>query len=212
MWSVDTPLLYRSVSLVEFGAMCHVLRARRRVARALPWPATHRRPNALPAVAIDDVFLCRCAHLSMSAVGISLSTLNLADSDDDVLFQPPSVIYPDRSSFSQALEVATRKLSIAHTRETNARYDLAYPLYLSCATGFLWAHRNVRSAGLQEDRLIKLRENLARQTQKALERAERIKAVKGIDWAKRFSGAQRRLDIGAQRVARGLWPREQPKS
>lgn len=118
--------------------------------------------------------------------------------DTESLFRPPPVLCPDRSSFSRALETANRKLSLAHTHESNRQYEIAYPLYLSSATGFLWAHTNLHNVGLPGDRIPKLRETLMRQTKKALQRAENIKAARGADWARRWSGSRRRTDIESQ--------------
>lgn len=133
----------------------------------------------------------------MSVEGLANLTIgHKPPEDDDSLFTPPSVIYPDRSSFSQALDSATRKLSLAHTHETHQKYEAAYPLYLSSASAFLWAHRNLDRAGLQEERLAKFKDTLMRQTKKALERAESIKSIKGSDWAKRWAGSRRRTDVG----------------
>ncbi|CAO1627073.1 unnamed protein product [Sympodiomycopsis kandeliae] len=141
----------------------------------------------------------------------ALSRLSLSDgfgltNDSDDLFRPPLSIYPERSTFAKCLEASTRKLSLAHTHETNLslsdrRYEIAYPLYLSAASGFIWAHKNIQSAALGDNdhqRVTKLRENLMRQTKKALQRAEQIKDAKGAEWAKRWSGKQSRVDVEAQ--------------
>lgn len=129
-----------------------------------------------------------------------------------VLQRPPAVLNPDRATFSAALSAATRSLSLAHAHETNTsssvahrRYELAYPLYLSAAQGFLWACRYVRQAGIVEpstsagegsacdgDRIAKLRDNFMRQAKRAMDRADKIREVKGAEWARRWGGAAAR--------------------
>lgn len=126
---------------------------------------------------------------------------------DNLLTRPPAVIAPSRQDFSSELNKATRNLSLAHTHETSTspasaahRYELAYPLYLAAANGFLWARKNIQFAGIAPssslgegsggDRITSLKDNLMRQAKKAIGRAEKIKEVKGQEWAKRWAGSR----------------------
>lgn len=135
---------------------------------------------------------------------------------EGVLHRPPAVLVPDRATFARALNAATRSLSLAHTHETdtsnasieNRRYELAYPLYLSAAQGFLYACKNIRHAGALEapsnsgegslgaDRVAKLRNNFVRQAKRAMERANKIREVKGADWAKRWGSGNAVSTLG----------------
>lgn len=151
--------------------------------------------------------------------------------DDNVLLRPPAALYPDRQTFSKALQSATRSLSLAQkyeaSHEATSRYELAYPLYLSAATGFLWAHKNISRTGIADSlaglgevasgsqspmssivaavgsesngesaRVTKLKETFMRQAKKALQRAERIREVKGAEWSRRWAGRRGSMDIG----------------
>ncbi|CAO1631872.1 unnamed protein product [Parajaminaea phylloscopi] len=129
---------------------------------------------------------------------------------EGILVRPPAILAPDRATFARELNAATRALSIAHAHETESssaasysrRYELAYPLYVAAAQGFLWACRNAHNVGIieaslsagegsfgegQGDRAGKLRDNFMRQAKKALERADKIKEVKGSEWARRWA-------------------------
>lgn len=119
----------------------------------------------------------------------------------DYLDRPPAVLCPDRSTFAQVLASATRNASVARRHETSdvglsskdRRYELAYPLYLSAATDFLWCCRNLAHAGVEvqdggQERAASLREKLMGQARKAMQRAEKIREVKGAQWANRWGG------------------------
>ncbi|PWN20825.1 hypothetical protein BCV69DRAFT_312764 [Microstroma glucosiphilum] len=118
------------------------------------------------------------------------------------LISPTPLLSPTPATLSSSISSASRSLSLASTHESSQhprRYELAYPIYLRAARAFLWAVRNLTPQGesgtLEEEereKLGRLKENLKRQAGRALQRAERIREVKGAEWARRWGGMSSR--------------------